>query len=43
MTSSPGRDLTGLRPNFKGMTFSAMTVKPRRLQYPGLYLELQLC
>lgn len=43
MTSSPGRALTGLRPYFKGLTFSAMTVKPRRLKYPGLYLELQLC
>lgn len=36
MTSSPGRALIWLRPYFKGLTFSAMTVKPRRLKYPGL-------
>lgn len=31
-TSSPRSDLNGPRPNFKGMTFSAMTVITRRLR-----------
>lgn len=30
--SSPRSDLNGPRPNFKGMTFSAMTVITRRLR-----------